>query len=72
VKGKGALLMTTLFVLGLMLIAIFGFAVSAYLTFYSFNINNWLAKSLLFLVLGVVVSLATFTVSLIIVWPGAM
>jgi hypothetical protein len=55
-----------------MLIAIFGFAVSAYLTFYSFNINSLLAKSLLFLVLGVVVSLATFTVSLIIVWPGAM
>lgn len=64
--------MTTLFIIGLFLIIAFGFMVSAYLTFYSFNINSRLAKSLLFLVLGVVVSLATFTMSLIIVWPGAM
>lgn len=64
--------MTTLFVIGLLLIAGFGFAVSAYLTFFSFNLNNPLVKGLLFVILGVVFSLATFTVSLIIIWPGTM
>ncbi len=64
--------MTMLFVIGLLLITGFGFAVSGYLTFYSFKLNSTLAKSLLFVVLGIVFSLATFTVSLIIIWPGAM
>lgn len=64
--------MSTLFTIGLLLIVAFGFAASAYLTFFSFKLQSVVAKGLVFIALGVVFSLVTFSISLFIVWPAAM
>lgn len=64
--------MSVLFGLGLLLIVVFSFSVSAYVTYYKFSIQNLLGKIVVFLFLGAVVSIATFTLSLAIIWPPVM
>lgn len=64
--------MSWFFIFGLLLIVSFGFSLSAYLSFYSFKLNSVVAKSLVFMVLGCVLSFLTFTISLMIIWPSVM
>lgn len=64
--------MSVLFMIGLILILAFGFSVSAYVTYYKMTLNNIIAKLVVFVALGVVISTFTFTISLIIIWPPVM
>jgi hypothetical protein len=64
--------MSVLFIIGLILILVFGFSVSAYVTYYKFTLKNLVSKVVVFLLLGAVVSLATFTISLALIWPPVM
>lgn len=64
--------MSALFILGLLFILIFGFSVSAYVTCYKCTFENLVAKVAVFLLIGAVVSMATFTVSIALVWPPIM
>jgi len=64
--------MTTLFVIGLLLIGLFGYLCGAYLAFYKFALQSGIAKGLAFLALGTVISFVTFFISLAIIWPGVM
>lgn len=51
---------------------LFGYAVSAYYTFYKFNFRGTLTRLAAFLVNGFVVSLATFALAISIIWPPVM
>ncbi|MHB8984154.1 MAG: hypothetical protein ACYC4E_02230 [Carboxydocellales bacterium] len=51
---------------------LFGYAVSAYYTFYRFRFRGVLTRLLAFLVNGFVVSLATFALAVSIIWPPVM
>lgn len=64
--------MSALFIIGLILVLLFGFSVSAYLTYYKFSIESFFAKAVVFLVLGAIVSVVTFTISLTLIWPPVM
>jgi len=64
--------MSALFIIGVILILIFGFSVSAYVTYYKFTINTFIGKLIVFLVVGVLVSAVTFTISLTLIWPPVM
>ncbi len=64
--------MSGLFIIGVLLILFFGFSVSAYITYYKFSIRSFLAKLVVFLVLGAILSAVTFTVSLTLIWPPVM
>lgn len=64
--------MSVLFIIGLILILVFGFSVSAYVTYYKFGIQNFVAKLVVFLALGVVIATLTFTISLTLIWPPVM
>jgi len=64
--------MSTLFILGVLLILLFGFSVSAYVTYFKFAIENFIAKLIVFVILGAVVSVVTFTISLTLIWPPVM
>ncbi len=64
--------MSALFIVGVILILLFGFSVSAYLTYYKFAIESFIAKLVVFVVLGAIVSAVTFTISLTLIWPPVM
>jgi hypothetical protein len=64
--------MSALFIVGVVLILLFGFSVSGYVTYYKIAIQSFLGKLIVFLVLGAVVSLVTFTISLTLIWPPVM
>ncbi len=64
--------MSALFIIGIIIIVFFGFSVSAYITYYKFEIKSFLAKLVVFLVLGSIVSAVTFTISLTLIWPPVM
>lgn len=64
--------MSVLFIIGVLLILIFGFSISAYLTYYKFTINSFVGKLIVFLTVGVLVSAVTFTISLTLIWPPVM
>lgn len=64
--------MSVLFMIGLVLILAFGFSVSAYLTYYKMTLENIVAKMVVFMALGVLISTFTFTLSLILIWPPVM
>jgi len=64
--------MSALFIIGIILILVFGFSVSAYVTYYRFAIESFMGKLVVFLLLGVVVSALTFTISLTLIWPPVM
>lgn len=64
--------MSVLFIIGVLLILLFGFSVSAYLTYYKFAIDNFITRIVIFLVVGAVVSAVTFTISLTLIWPPVM
>lgn len=64
--------MSVLFIIGVLLILLFGFSVSAYLTYYRFQIDNFLTRLVVFLVIGAIVSAVTFSISLSLIWPPVM
>jgi len=64
--------MSVLFIIGVLLILLFGFSVSAYVTYYKFFIENFIVRIAVFLVLGAVVSAVTFSISLTLIWPPVM
>ncbi|MBU7007563.1 hypothetical protein [Phosphitispora fastidiosa] len=64
--------MSALFIIGVLLIVLFGFSVSAYLTYYKFSIQNFIGKLVVFVLLGVIFSTVTFTISLTLIWPPVM
>ncbi|WP_418791253.1 hypothetical protein [Phosphitispora sp. TUW77] len=64
--------MSALFVIGILLIVLFGFSVSAYLTYFKFSIQNFIGKLVIFVSLGVILSIVTFTISLSLIWPPVM
>ncbi|MDT3700199.1 MAG: hypothetical protein RO469_12340 [Thermincola sp.] len=64
--------MSVLFIIGALLIIIFGFSVSAYVTYYKISIQSFIGKLMIFLVLGAVISAVTFTISLTLIWPPVM
>lgn len=64
--------MSALFIIGVILILLFGFSVSAYVTYYKFTIDTFIGKIIVFLVVGVLVSAVTFTISLTLIWPPVM
>ncbi|PKM80461.1 MAG: hypothetical protein CVU89_13950 [Firmicutes bacterium HGW-Firmicutes-14] len=64
--------MSALFIVGILLIVLFGFSVSAYVTYYKFTIESFIGKLIVFLVLGAIVSAVTFTISLTLIWPPVM
>ncbi len=64
--------MSALFFVGVLLILLFGFSVSAYVTYYKFAIESFFGKLVVFLVLGAIVSAVTFTISLTLIWPPVM
>lgn len=62
--------MATLFLVGMVMIGLFGYAVGAYLTLYKLAIKNPIAQVATCLATGTVVAFATFYVALFMVWPG--
>lgn len=64
--------MSPLFLIGVLLILVFGFSVSAYVTYYKFTIESLIGRIVVFLVLGAVISAVTFTISLTLIWPPVM
>lgn len=64
--------MSILFMIGLILILAFGFSVSAYLTYFKMTLKNFVAKMVVFVALGFVISTLTFTISLALIWPPIM
>lgn len=64
--------MSVLFIIGVLLILLFGFSVSAYLTYYRFQIDSFLTRIVVFLVIGAIVSAVTFSISLSLIWPPVM
>ncbi|MDA8236054.1 MAG: hypothetical protein M0Z31_14920 [Clostridia bacterium] len=64
--------MTAMFIIGLILIGIFGYASGAYITIYKLEFRSNIAKGVSFVTLGTVISFVTFFVSLAIIWPGVM
>lgn len=64
--------MKNLFIAALAMILLFSFAVSAYITFYKFPLQDPKAKVLTFLMLGAVATVVTFIVCITIVWPPVM
>jgi hypothetical protein len=64
--------MSVLFIIGVLLILLFGFSVSAYVTYYKFNIDSLITRVVLFLVFGAIISAVTFTISLVLIWPPVM
>lgn len=64
--------MSALFVLGLALILAFSFSLCTYITCYKIKIQSLPTKLFFITVLGVVVSAATFAISLTIIWPAVM
>lgn len=64
--------MSPLFLIGVLLILVFGFSVSAYVTYYKFTIQSLIGRIVVFVVLGTVISAVTFTISLTLIWPPVM
>ena len=64
--------MSVLFILGLALILVFGFSLSAYITCYKFSVQHILGKIVVILALGAVICAITFTLSLALIWPPVM
>jgi hypothetical protein len=64
--------MSALFIAGVLLILLFGFSVSAYITYYKLSIESFFAKLIVFPVLGAVISAVTFTISLTLICPKPM
>ncbi len=64
--------MSVLFMIGLILILAFGFSVSAYVTYFKLTLKNIVAKLVVFVTLGVIISTLTFTISLTLIWPPIM
>ena len=64
--------MSALFIIGILLIILFGYSVSAYVTYYKFAFESFFGKLVVFLVLGAAVSAVTFTISLTLIWPPVM
>ena len=62
--------MTAMFIIGLILIGLFGYASGAYIAIYKLDLRSNIAKGLSCLTLGTVISFVTFFVSLAIIWPG--
>lgn len=62
--------MATLFLVGMGLIGLFGYAVGLYLTLYKFAVKNAIARVATCLATGTIVSFATFYLALFMVWPG--
>lgn len=71
-RKEGGVKMKTMFTVALALILLFSFALSAYITFYKFPLQDPKAKVLTFLMLGAVATVFTFIVCLTIVWPPVM
>lgn len=64
--------MSVLFIIGVLLILLFGFSVSAYLTYYRLQIESFITRIVVFLVIGAIVSAVTFSISLSLIWPPVM
>ncbi len=64
--------MKSLFITALVMILFFSFAISAYITFYKFPLQDPKAKVVTFMMLGAVATVFTFVVCLTIVWPPVM
>ena len=64
--------MKTMFTVALALILFFSFALSMYITFYIFPLQDPKAKILTFLMVGAGATVLTFIVCLTIVWPPVM
>jgi uncharacterized membrane protein len=61
--------MEILFLIGGLLILVFGFSLSAYIVVYKTNLKNNFAKGFSIFVIGAVASLIIFVLSVIAVWP---
>jgi len=61
--------MTLVFILGLALICIFSLSVAGYFIYFKTHIGSSIAKAALTFVLGLVVFVVTFAISIILVWP---
>lgn len=64
--------MSVLFILGLMLIVVFSFSVSTYITCFKTSIESLIGKLFLIAFLGILFTALTFTVSLALIWPPVM
>lgn len=64
--------MSVLFILGLALILVFSFSLSTYLTCYKMGIQDLLTRFVFITVIGVFVSIVTFSISLTLIWPPVM
>lgn len=56
--------MSGLVLSGIMLILLVSFCISAYVTFHNFSIRNFYVKLVVFIFLGVIISVVAFTASL--------
>ncbi|MDA8210813.1 MAG: hypothetical protein M0021_02850 [Clostridia bacterium] len=54
------------------LAVIFGFLVSAYCTFYKLKLEGTLTRAAVFVINGVVISMATFALAISLIWPPVM
>lgn len=61
--------MTILFGLGLVLIAVFSFSVASYFIYLKTSIGSSVAKASMTFILGLVVFVMTFAISIILIWP---
>lgn len=61
--------MEVLFLIGGLLILVFGFSIASYIVMYKTNLKNTLAKGLSIIVIGAVASIIIFILSVIAVWP---
>ncbi|PKM80460.1 MAG: hypothetical protein CVU89_13945 [Firmicutes bacterium HGW-Firmicutes-14] len=61
--------MKTLFVIGMILILLFSFGVSGWVSFFKFPLRDAKAKVLAFLMLGAAATAFTFILCLTIIWP---
>lgn len=61
--------MTFLFILGLALIVLFSFSVACYFVYFKTTIGSGAVKAAITFVLGLVVFVLTFAISIILVWP---
>jgi len=53
-------------IIGILLLLLVSFIVSAYITFHKFTIRRFSARVAVFLILAVIISVFTFTVSLLV------
>lgn len=61
--------MTFIFGLGLLLILVFSASVAAYFVYFKMSLTGSVLRATLTFVIGAVVFVATFAVSIILIWP---